>query len=88
MAQKRIMKDLTELQNSKSETVSASPLNDNIFQWRGVIKGPAGSPYESGHFKFNLEFPTDYPFKPPTFFFLTQIYHPNINNEGKFNYAL
>jgi ubiquitin-conjugating enzyme E2 D/E len=84
MAQKRILKDLKELQNSTHDNITANPANsDNIFHWRGVIKGPVGSPYEGGSFRFNVEFPTDYPFKPPVFNFMTQIYHPNINVEGK-----
>src|SRR3989338_1967298 len=84
MAQRRIMKDLKEVTESTNENVTAEPVNpDNIFNWRGVIKGPVGSPYEGGEFRFNIEFPTDYPFKPPVFHFLKQVYHPNINKEGK-----
>ena len=50
--------------------------------WTAVITGPADSPYEDGLFALQLEYPPEFPFKPPKATFLTQVYHPNISARG------
>ena len=42
-----------------------------------------GTPYASGIFRLEIRFSADYPFSPPKIKFLTKIYHPNVNEEGK-----
>lgn len=53
---------------------------DDFSQLEAVIPGPKGSPYEDGLFKLSIQFGEQYPFRPPTFKFVTPVYHPNIDN--------
>lgn len=84
MSLKRINIEYTELlkENSFDNIYSASPLEDNLFNWKAKIFGPKDSPYEGGVFYLDIYFPQDYPFKPPKVDFITRIYHPNINANG------
>ena len=81
---KRILQEIKDLNNFElSNFISAGPVSeDNIFTWSAKINGPKDSPYEGGIFLLAIDFPKEYPFKPPKINFITKIYHPNINSGG------
>ena len=79
----RLKKEMQELSTNPPCNCSAGLVNpDNFYIWRATILGPTGSVYEGGIFNLSIEFPQDYPFKPPKLLFITPIYHCNISKNG------
>lgn len=90
-AQKRVMKDIQEL--------NKNPLHDSgiyvqhnegdISQATAVLFGPEDTPYAHGAYLFEFTFPDNYPFAPPKAKFCTldpagkTRFHPNLYVAGK-----
>jgi ubiquitin-conjugating enzyme E2 T len=72
-----------QLQGDPGPGISAFVVNDNIKTLEAQIIGPAESPFSSGTFTLSIEVPDRYPFEPPRVRFLTPIYHPNIDSDGR-----
>jgi ubiquitin-conjugating enzyme E2 D/E len=78
MLAKRLTKELKELTENPITNCTASPIDNNISKWHATIIGPEDTPYAGGLFKLNINFPNEYPIKPPEIKFLTNIFHCNI----------
>jgi ubiquitin-conjugating enzyme E2 L3 len=58
------------------------PDESNLLSW-SVLIVPESAPYSKGAFRVRLDFPAEYPFKPPRLVFTTKIYHPNVDDKGQ-----
>jgi ubiquitin-conjugating enzyme E2 I len=52
--------------------------SNDIFRWECGIPGKKGTEWEGGLYKLTMQFPEDYPAKPPKVQFQPVLYHPNI----------
>ncbi|KAL3898206.1 MAG: hypothetical protein SGCHY_002896 [Lobulomycetales sp.] len=72
---KRLRKELIELNKEGESTAKnpfiAYPLEDNLFEWHFSIKGPDEAGFQGGIYHGRISFPKDYPFTPPSLYFLT-----------------
>src|SRR5690348_11353942 len=79
-----LRKQLNELKKKPVEGFSAGLVDEsNIYKWEVMIVGPPDTLYEGGLFKAHLDFPVDYPQRPPKMKFISEIWHPNIYTNGE-----
>lgn len=79
-ALRRLIKEYSELEDN--ENYKAEPVDGNNFLWRATLFGPAQSKIEGKEFDLELQFPNEYPYKPPNVRFLTPISNQHVSKEG------
>ncbi|EPS45064.1 hypothetical protein H072_987 [Dactylellina haptotyla CBS 200.50] len=73
-ATRRLLADYREIQAAPvSTSVTASPLESDIYQWHGNLQMPQGF-----HLHFSMLFPSNYPTNPPSLLLFTRLPHENI----------
>ncbi|CAF1105883.1 unnamed protein product [Rotaria sordida] len=82
---KRLYLHYLELEKDPPPLCHAKPEDPetNLTHWIGHIDGSEQTPFAGGRFQLNIDFPADFPFKPPQIRFITPIYHPNISTKGE-----
>jgi len=79
-----LMNQLKELTKNPVDGFSVGLQEDDLYRWNVMIEGPPGTDYEGGFFPCSLEFPKEYPDRPPVMRFLTAgFWHPNVYKDGK-----
>ncbi|KAK9448680.1 ubiquitin-conjugating enzyme/RWD-like protein [Limtongia smithiae] len=77
---RRIMREAKELAE-RDQDIYGAPIEDNLFEWHFVIRGPPSSPYEEGYYHGRISLPGNYPFAPPSFRFLQDSGRFEVNRE-------
>jgi ubiquitin-protein ligase len=86
---KRLAKDVREIMKNPLEEHGIHYVHDETHMLKGqaMIIGPKDTPYENGYYFFELEFPPDYPHRPPKVTYCTNDgmtrFNPNLYKSGK-----
>lgn len=80
--ERRVAKELQDIWNDRETSgVFAEPMNpNNMTHLKGTFSGPPDSPYAGGTYEVDIKIPDKYPFKPPSMFLITKIWHPNVSS--------
>ncbi|EDL28649.1 mCG48957, partial [Mus musculus] len=82
-ASRRLMKELEEIRKYGMKNFCNIQVDEaNSWTSQGLIV-PDKPPYDKGAFRIEINFPAEYPFKPPKITLKTKIYHPNIDEKGQ-----
>lgn len=79
----RLKRELSKMNIKPPSGISVSQKDDKINFLQAAILGPDDTPYKNGTFHVEISIPDNYPFSPPSMRFLTKIYHPNIDDNGR-----
>lgn len=80
-ATRRLQKELASIREAPLPSFRDIRVDEsNILTWQVLIV-PDKAPYNKGAFRIEINFPAEYPFKPPKITFKTKIYHPNIDEK-------
>tara|TARA_Y100000591_G_scaffold327423_2_gene351852 strand:- start:516 stop:1247 length:732 start_codon:yes stop_codon:yes gene_type:complete len=87
--QKRLLKDVADIMKNNLSGQGIYYIHDdeNILKGYALLFGPEKTPYQNGAYCVEFNFPSDYPFSPPTLKYLTNDgktrFNPNLYRNGK-----
>ncbi|KAK5648241.1 hypothetical protein RI129_003133 [Pyrocoelia pectoralis] len=81
--QQRLLREIAKITGSPPKGISLTSKDETLTAFEGSIIGPENTPYYKGIFNLEILIPENYPFSPPSMKFLTKLYHPNIDENGR-----
>lgn len=80
MSAKTIFKSIQEVLKKNLEGIHVSEPTESadLRELNAIISGPKQTPFENGDFEVKLRLTDSFPKEPPKGFFVTKIFHPNV----------
>eukprot|EP00903_Cladosiphon_okamuranus_P014066 g13074.t1 len=85
---RRVQREMKNMMETPHEAFEVFPSDENMFFWKVILSGPAGTPYGGGCWMLSVFFPSGYPSVAPKVRFVTPIRHCNINSHGRVCHAI
>ena len=85
----RLIKDIREIKKNPLTDHNIHYIHDedNILKGYALIIGPKNTPYYGGFYFFTIDYPVNYPYRPPLFKYMTNDgitrFNPNLYINGK-----
>merc|ERR1719379_1859047 len=76
---KRVAKEMRNLVTEPIDGIQLRADKETLTEINAEIQGPVGTPYEGGTFRVKLVLGNTFPAQPPKGYFLTPIFHPNVD---------
>eukprot|EP00871_Galdieria_phlegrea_P002808 jgi/Galph1/3528/GphlegSOOS_G2241.1 len=67
----RLTQELKRIQRDPPQYIQVAPHSRNFLTWYFVLEGPPETCYEGGLYLGKLEFPKEFPYKPPAIYLCT-----------------
>jgi ubiquitin-protein ligase len=79
----RINKEYARLKKKPMDFVKFEMDESNIYYWKFTVSGLNSIYYKGGIYEGIINFPKEYPLKPPVIKFTSKLFHPNVYIDGK-----
>jgi len=78
-----VIKELKSIIDESLEGIKVIFNDEDVTDIQALIDGPQGTPYENGQFKVRCVLGKQYPSQPPSCYFITKLFHPNVSRTGE-----
>lgn len=78
---KRLLIEANGFQKNPPQGITASPIENDLYNWNATVQGYPNTPYEGGIFKVIIRLPQEYPHKAPDVCFNPPVYHPSVDQK-------
>jgi len=78
-----VIKELKSIVNEALEGIKVIFNDEDVTDIQAIIDGPIDTPYHGGSFRIRCVLGKQFPSVPPSCYFITKVFHPNVSRNGE-----